>query len=528
LTPEQEAKIAQARTQAVANGVNPDYVEQQTRAGFAKPTPQFGGGDYPKVTPTTPAPAPDQHQPQKSVPLYQNSQAQNQESPNSTPAPYVGRGSSLANPLTRYLKEAEQTKQEAESQRNAAEDARDVAAGERKDAIRDQAEVDKEVGARAAEIQKRNATDSTQMLQELQINQEMYNKAQDKIATERDEISRFIENYEPKDRRSTARRVTGALAVVLGGVGDGLVRASGKGTGNHASAVVDIINKGIDRDLENQEKMLENKRTALAARDTELGQLRNRLGDTVDNLKLARVMKLESAKSELESAIAQGASDKAIALANESIAKIDYEISDLKAQFFDKRFGEAYNDERKFSIAQYQQQQASRPKPLSQKEQLDLEGKALDNAKKRQELNGSEGPKTDGEKQDDGVVAGAADAWSRLYPTVYNTDGTSKDSSKVDVPSRVWGAVPSIMTPESIEQERLDEENLIGTLLRLESGSNIPPDERAGKAIQNGLRSSDETVRARARKQLVDQLQAFDRFGRLKKPNPLVTPHEAQ
>jgi hypothetical protein len=125
--------------------------------------------------------------------------------------------------------------------------------------------------------------------------------------------------------------------------------------------------------------MLDNKRTALAAKSSELGQMRERYGDGVESIKLARAMKIDQYQKELEAVIARGGSKEAVLTAQDAIGMLEQQ----KQQLFFER-----------SQSLYQQEMASRAaaaranRPMTAKEALDLRSKELDIAKKEQDLRG--------------------------------------------------------------------------------------------------------------------------------------------
>ena len=117
----------------------------------------------------------------------------------------------------------------------------------------------------------------------------------------------------------------GALAVGLGQMVDqnnltaGLMQGLNVQT-NNADSTVAMIQRGIDRDLDEQRALLDNKKTALVAKGTELGQLRDRYGDKLDTMKLARSMKLDQAIQEMEAIKNRGLAGEALSTADEAIA----------------------------------------------------------------------------------------------------------------------------------------------------------------------------------------------------------------
>ena len=119
------------------------------------------------------------------------------------------------------------------------------------------------------------------------------------------------------------------------------------------------------------------------------------------------------------------------------------------------------------------------------------------------------------------VVAGAKPAYERIKSLVGN-----KKPEEVDVPRFGVGGVSSLLpdmyVPESHLQHKADEEALLNTVLRAESGGAIGKEEIAAKRRGYGLDSSDETVRARGLQALLKQVEGLDYKGQLK-PTELKT-----
>lgn len=158
-----------------------------------------------------------------------------------------------------------------------------------------------------------------------------YQQAAYKTEQESREIADQIKNFRPRDQRTVGHRVANALAVFLGGVGDAFMAAGGQ-RGNNADGVVQLINQGIQRDLDEQQSILSNHKTALVAKNDELGHLYQRWGQSDAALKGAWLMKLDQAENSLKGVLASGASVEAKALANESIAKLQQQRSETERQ----------------------------------------------------------------------------------------------------------------------------------------------------------------------------------------------------
>lgn len=453
-----------------------------------------------------------------------------------TNRPHVGGG--VANPIPNMLKDASSGRATAESLRDDAEIRYDTATEARKYNAETLGDSKANALDQIAERQARLAAEQDEYNNRLQIEGDAHQAATDKVTAERNEMNKFVSDYEPKDRRSMNQRVAGAIAVGLGGMLDqnnlvaGLMQGMNVQT-NNADRAASLISRGIDRDLEYQRQLLDNKRTAMAGKTTEMGQLREKYGDAIDVLKLGRAMKLEQAQTEIQSITSKGASAEARQLGQEVSDKLEADKQALYSQVYGERFEKLSAEEKQLRMARYQQQMAQAAGGgTSDMQRLKLQEQALKNKKLEQELNKTDkgGPATEGERKTYGVIAGTKDAYKRLYSTVYNNNGTQKDPDSVDMPARAWDYVPGLLTPEQKEQERLDDVNLTRTLLRIESGSNVPDSEVEGKMHSTGLTSSDESVRAKARKTLLDQVAATDQWGLLDdaRPNALVRPHGSQ
>lgn len=235
-----------------------------------------------------------------------------------------------------------------------------------------------ETGRSTADLLQASTVDDAMAQEQLAKAQDDHIAATNKVQQEQRELTSFISNYEPKDRRSTAKKVMGALAVGLSAWQDqnnlvaGLMQGMNVQT-NNAARVQSMINTSIDRDIDLQRQMLDNKRTALAAKNSELGQMRERYGDSVEALKFARAMKIDQYQKELQAIVARGGAQEAVLTAKDAIGQLDLQ----KQQLF-------YEGNRE----RYQQELRAR-QGMSMAQRLTLEGKALDNAKKRQELEGN-------------------------------------------------------------------------------------------------------------------------------------------
>jgi hypothetical protein len=139
--------------------------------------------------------------------------------------------------------------------------------------------------------------------------------------------------------------------------------------------------------------MLNNKKTAAAAAGTEVGQLYQKFGANVDTLQLARAMKLDQSINAMQAIQQRGLSKEDAVTANETIARLALERDNIMGYIARKDYDSASNEEKNLKMAEYNRQRAAAAgqRPPSPKEAVELEGKVLDNAKKRQELEGGAG-----------------------------------------------------------------------------------------------------------------------------------------
>ena len=220
-----------------------------------------------------------------------------------------------------------------------------------------------------ARMIERSTVDDMLAQQELADAADAHQGATAKVQQEQRADAEFIRSYVPSDRRTTSQRVMGAIAVALSGIADGMMAGAG-GQGYAMERTLGIINTSIDRDIDLQQRMLDNKKTALAAKNTELGQMRERYGDSVEAIKLARVMKIDQYQKELDAVIAGGATQDAAFAAKDTQAQLKMQSDQLEFEVYGSRF----------------QQELRARQGMGASQRLSLEGKALDNEKKRQEL----------------------------------------------------------------------------------------------------------------------------------------------
>jgi hypothetical protein len=116
-------------------------------------------------------------------------------------------------------------------------------------------------------------------------------------------------------------------------------------------------------------------------------------------------------------------------------------------------------------------------------------------------------PLTAEQAKTDAVVAGAVPAYQRLHQVVAS-GGVNRGATK-----ETW--LPDALTSQDSLRQRADQNQLLMQILRVESGSNVPEHELAGKRAALGLDSGDPDIRAQANKDLLTSFAALDRQGRL-------------
>jgi hypothetical protein len=115
---------------------------------------------------------------------------------------------------------------------------------------------------------------------------------------------------------------------------------------------------------------------------------------------------------------------------------------------------------------------------------------------------------TEGEAKTDSVVAGAATAYQRLANSIAKGNEVNRGAVR-----ETW--LPDVLTSQESLQQRADITNLVRSILRVESGSNVPESEVEGKIAALGIDSGDPEIRNSGMRQLLSGFQALDRQGRL-------------
>lgn len=426
--------------------------------------------------------------------------------PTAARMPAMGGGARMpASPIGGMLKDATARRQEAESGMRSAEIGGDMATTNLQQSAEDLGQVHARNASEVAGVQQRSAREGEAYQRQLADQQDSYHKASAKAESEQRQIGEFISGYQPKDRRSMGQRVMSALAVVTASLLDQVNLVAGMNMGapvqtDHGARAADLVQRGIDRDIDMQRQMLDNKRTALAAKGTELGQLRERFGDGVDTLRLARAMKIEQAQQEIEAAKSRGMSQEAGVIADQTIAALEQQRQNELMSVSADRFKQHYAQEQALKQAQYQQTLAGRPKVMSTKEALDLEGKALDNAKKRQELGGDgEKPLTPEQKKRQSLFTGKDQAANVIARAVASGDAAPSMFGRM--------AEGTVLRGEKGDEMDTAIAAMKDVLLRDESGASISEGDKASKVDAWGLERGGE-ARKRGLRMMLDEYNA--------------------
>lgn len=378
-------------------------VSMLEQAAAAQQLPMVGEGDVAPGFSMVPAPEPQVVQaaePELVAPAPVQAQPQEQPQRQYTPqelAILLGRqrqGGGVANPVPQMLSDTTARRQTSESLTNAYEAQGDEASAGMQQAAADVGEARQATYGDVAKVYDAQAKETTAYQQQVADVEDTTNKAMSSVQQEERDISDWMEkNRAPRDRRGVAQKVTGALAVAFSGLADQAILAASMNAGtpvqtDRMGAMVSLIQRGIDRDLESQRQMYDNARTQLAGKQTEYGQLREKKLDDRQALAVGRALGLERAANEIDAIKARGLSAEQVPLAEQAAEALRLERANLLQGVYNQRFEQAFNRENQLKMLRYQQ---SQPKRVSEKERLDNEGKALANEKARRELEGGGG-----------------------------------------------------------------------------------------------------------------------------------------
>lgn len=286
-----------------------------------------------------------------------------------------------------------------------------------------QAAVDASVGQQSALLEQQGSDRSVNALEQadlLQQKQDALTRAGETAQLQRAERQRVVDQrakeyeqintqnaqVEIRDRRSTTQKVMGALAIALGGLADQANLAAGLNIGlnvqtQNAARAMDIVNAAVDRDLAIQRANLENDKDNAAAKFSELGVARAAVQDVDSQEALAKAALLDKYAAGLESLQKEGLADDAVTTGKLAAEQVRGQALQLRQQD-DRRLAEK-SDDRVFSLQAQKEAQdraaaaarARANQPMSLKERAEIEGKLLDNEKKRRDLDAEEGGAVD-------------------------------------------------------------------------------------------------------------------------------------
>jgi hypothetical protein len=369
------------RQNAQAAGVSPDYAVSLARSN----------GRLPPAAPAAPeaAPAPAAAPVEVVPPGARMSMAQPSaatQAQGTAPVQPKSVGPRMpASPFGAMERDARQRYGVEQGQADAAEMSGDINTESARVAIEEQGQAQRQTGDAMAETFERAGAASAGYADRLKVLEGTQREAEQRIQGEIEADTKFINEYEPKDRRTKGQRVASALAVALGGLGRAFSAAAGIQTRNTA---LDLIQSQIERDLEMQRGMLDNKKTALAAKSSALGQARQRYQDDREALNFARVVELDGYQKQIEAEKAKGMGQEAAAKADELSALLGAQRDNLLQGLHGAKAERYRAEAQAAAMAKYQEDRAraAAARGPSTMDQLKLQEQALKNRKLAQEL----------------------------------------------------------------------------------------------------------------------------------------------
>ena len=272
--------------------------------------------------------------------------------------PSLNAGSAgLRNPLPGIERDARA--RAADAERGFADATTDFVAGneQQRQAALDAGEAQAATARRLANLDREAAFD---MAGREELHKARVKAFEDSTAKTHDEIKSLeddVANGEPKDRRSPGQKALSVIAIMLGGIGQGFSRAGGVDTPN---AGLEMVNLQIQRDLDRQRELLANKRTALAAKQSDLGIAREKFGATQQADQAAYLMSLKRFETEAQAAKNEGLSKEASAAADQLIGQLQQRqgevLMNLHGSLLDKNRAQADA----LAVTQWREQQAAR------------------------------------------------------------------------------------------------------------------------------------------------------------------------
>jgi hypothetical protein len=388
-------------------------------------------------------------------------------------------------PYAGMAREAEQLQGTEESQALSAEVSGDINVETAKDAIQRQGAAQSETGEAVGAVYDKASDAGKKYVDRLKTFDDDQRAVEQRIQGEIDADTKFINEYEPKDRRTKGQRVGSAIAIALGGLGAALQRAVGVQARNTS---LDLIQSQIERDLEMQRGMLDNKKTALAAKTSSLGQARERYKDDRDALGFARVLELDGYLKEIEAAKARGLGKEAAAKADELSALLGADRDNTLLTLHGKKADQYRAEAQQARLAKYREDQAraAAARGPSTMDRLKLQEQALKNEKLKQELSGDTTPEM---KQD------AAKSLRLYEPVVRDRDRLAKMIQQLDADGTddvpgigpLAGRVGDWATSARGVELRRSVRRVLKAQLRDESGASISDDELDGYMEDRGM-----------------------------------------
>jgi hypothetical protein len=329
-----------------------------------------------------------------------------------------------------------------------------------------------------------------------------------RIEQERRALADDAARFEIRDRRSVGTRVMGALAIALSGAGQALQAYGGRNPSPNMA--LEVIQRSIDRDFAAQEKMLQTKQLAVAAKDTELGRAYQRYGMTQEATIAAKLALREKYARGLEIAAAGSAGQQAQQNAMALSGQLRQQNAVEREQLERGRYEQLSAEHRRLRMADYQAKQqaaanavnaaarAEAARREAYKAELDIRSKELDVAAKTAEVAGGGAKKLSAEQEKTrNLLMGVKPAADAIAARLATGDtGDTQQSS--------WR--PDALTPDDKIEYNRDVMQVGRMILRNESGANLPDDEVEKKLSEEyGVFSTDPQMRRRGMERMLSE-----------------------
>jgi len=264
-----------------------------------------------------------------------------------------------ANPMRDIAARSGAAAKDAESALQTAQTDEEVAAGMRADATMEAAQAQADALDQIAQKKQAAATAERAAEDEARARREQHRAAMDATNREVAEIQKKIEGTQIGDRRTTAQRVGAALALAMSGIGDAIARSGGNQS-NGLATTMQVINDGIDRDMEEQKLALANQRGLLTAKQQQIQGIRDMARDDREADLLERDARLRAHQQELEAIRDASMSKETTANAAAAVAAIDQERARNRQNFETERLDKNQTRADQANVSLYQQEQARR------------------------------------------------------------------------------------------------------------------------------------------------------------------------